>query len=579
MSTIITFPFPEANADARTNIIERHCQKLPPENSSNYLHNYHALLNLMRGEMYKKKFASKEFGIPPSRTYMLSQCMEDLTLTECNTCFAQMNHLLADCLPAISAHVFLDGCFLRLENYSFYGEPFAPFDDMKCGVDAEQEQQDLFRRVVEEVVNKVSKNAPNENGFATHKYTLADVSAYAMASCLKTLNHQMCSQCLTKAASTALTCIPAIEGRVLFAGCFLRYSRYEFANDFKPHKDDQGMEMDLSLLHKSLKFLQFKYSTIEKATDCFDESNKLGHGGYGEIFKGTLQDGREIAVKRLFISRKNRIKEICNEMDIMSRAHHKNLVQFLGCCFTKKDSFVVYEFVQNKSLDRILFDPKQKKELDWKKRHAIIIGTAEGLEYLHKDGQMQIVHRDIKASNILLDLKHRPKIADFGLARFSSSEKSLLPNTAIAGTLGYMAPEYIANGQLTEKVDIYSFGVLVLEIVSGVQNNKFQSDDGFETLVTHTWKHFQAKTVLEIIDKSIEIEDVEEVKRVVWVGLLCTQELPTLRPSMTNVVQMLKQKDITLPTPSKPPFTDECMELSHTSGFSRRQSSAKILRV
>ena len=130
MSTIITFPFPEANADARTNIIERHCQKLPPENSSNYLHNYHALLNLMRGEMYKKKFASKEFGIPPSRTYMLSQCMEDLTLTECNTCFAQMNHLLADCLPAISAHVFLDGCFLRLENYSFYGEPFAPFDDM-----------------------------------------------------------------------------------------------------------------------------------------------------------------------------------------------------------------------------------------------------------------------------------------------------------------------------------------------------------------------------------------------------------------------------------------------------------------
>lgn len=130
MSTIITFSFPKANADARTNIIERHCHKLPPENSSNYLHNYHALLNLMRGEMYKKKFASKEFGIPPSRTYMLSQCMEDLTLTECNTCFAQMNHLLADCLPAISAHVFLDGCFLRLENYSFYGEPFAPFDDM-----------------------------------------------------------------------------------------------------------------------------------------------------------------------------------------------------------------------------------------------------------------------------------------------------------------------------------------------------------------------------------------------------------------------------------------------------------------
>ncbi|PON52468.1 Serine/threonine protein kinase [Parasponia andersonii] len=223
-------------------------------------------------------------------------------------------------------------------------------------------------------------------------------------------------------------------------------------------------------------------------------------------------------------------------------------------------------------------DSERKDELDWKKRLQIIIGAAEGLEYLHKGCQLRIIHRDIKASNILLDSKWKPKIADFGLARFSTTGKNAPDATIIAGTFGYLAPEYLAHGRLTEKVDVYSFGVLILEIVSGVRNNKLGSDQfSFETIVANVWKHFQENTVSEIVEASI-IEtsldinkDFEEVQRVVQVGLLCTQEISSLRPNMTTVIQMLKQDDYELPQPTKPPFIDEHLELSSSFDSCRWQ--------
>ncbi|KAH1047818.1 hypothetical protein J1N35_038602, partial [Gossypium stocksii] len=215
-----------------------------------------------------------------------------------------------------------------------------------------------------------------------------------------------------------------------------------------------------------------------------------------------------------------------------------------------------------------LKDREKKKELDWGKRQKIIMGTAEGLEYLHKGCEVRIIHRDIKASNILLDLKFRPKIADFGLARLCSrdSDRISLVNNTVAGTFGYMAPEYIAKGRLTEKVDVYSFGVLMLEIISGVKNTKIESDNYFETLVTDAWRHFQSNTTTKIIDESLNAEDqIEEIKRQIQLGLLCTQAEPTLRPNMSKVLQILRHKDMDLPSPTKPPFLDESLILSASS--------------
>lgn len=317
--------------------------------------------------------------------------------------------------------------------------------------------------------------------------------------------------------------------------------------------------------------LNFKYSTIEKATGSFDEANKLGQGGFGTVYKGVLADGREIAVKRLFYNNRHRAADFFNEVNIISSVEHKNLVRLLGCSCSGPESLLVYEFLPNRSLDRFIFDSNKGKELNWEKRDEIIIGTAEGLVYLHENNKIRIIHRDIKASNILLDSRLRAKIADFGLARSFQDDKSHI-STAIAGTLGYMAPEYLANGQLTEKADVYSFGVLLLEIVTGRQNNKGKSSEFSDSLVTIAWKRFQQGSVEEILDPNLMLHDYHrsdaraEVLRVVHVGLLCIQEAASLRPSMSKALQMLAKKDEILPPPTNPPFIDEkTMELNDTS--------------
>ncbi|KAK9272646.1 hypothetical protein L1049_003022 [Liquidambar formosana] len=608
----------EANAAPRTDIIARSCTDTQVRNMTEYMESYQEILVSMTDEMPRNKFAFKEAGEAPDRMFLLAECMDDLSGEECDICFTQINTLLSGCFPSTGGRIYLDGCFIRAENYNFFRETISTDDDMKrCGNTIDSRHQ--FGDTAMEVISKLIQQAPGNRGYAEYHNKSDDVSVYGMATCWKTLDHDLCAVCLNNASKSAISCLPSTEGRVLNSGCFLRYSDYEFANDPKKHKDKDdiyryvsyvlasvaictlaiaigffvgilaytrhnhpnnslGMNMESSVYMRSMQFLQFKYLTLQKATEQFNEAHKLGQGGFGEVFKGTLPDGREIAIKRLYISGKCGSEEVLNELDIISRAQHRNLVRFLGCCFTNIDSFLVYEYLPHRSLDYILFDPEKKKELDWKKRLAIIIGTAEGLEYLHKDCQVRIVHRDIKASNILLDIRYKPKIADFGLARFYSCNKTPV-STAIAGTLGYMAPEYLAQGRLTEKVDVYSYGVLVLEIVSGEQNNKFSSKESLDTLVTAAWKHFQSNTVSEIIDESMDIADLEEIKRVVQVGLLCTQEFPCGRPSMTMIVQMLRQKDVELPTPNKPPFTDESMEVSYPLGCSQHPSNISDLCI
>lgn len=307
--------------------------------------------------------------------------------------------------------------------------------------------------------------------------------------------------------------------------------------------------------------MNFKYSILEKATGSFDESNKLGQGGFGTVYKGVLPDGREVAVKRIFLNHKLRAADFYNEVNIISSLEHKNLVRLLGCSCSGPESLLVYEFMPNKSLDQFIFDPKKAKALDWKKRFDIIIGTAKGLVYLHENTETRIVHRDIKASNNLLDSKFNAKIADFGLARSFEDDKSHI-TTAIAGTFGYMAPEYISHGQLTEKADVYSFGVVLLEIVAGRQNNTSRTSENLDNLVPTMWKYFQQDRAQELfeatllLDRNHEANVGNEMFRVVHVGLLCTQRLPSFRPSMATALKMLSRRDEELPLPSFPPFID-----------------------
>ncbi|XP_078149631.1 cysteine-rich receptor-like protein kinase 10 isoform X2 [Carex rostrata] len=234
-------------------------------------------------------------------------------------------------------------------------------------------------------------------------------------------------------------------------------------------------------------FLIYDLAAIRKATDNFSDENKLGRGGFGQVFKGTLPDGQEIAVKRLSTGSTQGATEFRTEVELLVRLRHNNLVQLLGCCISKDERILCYEYQHNGSLDKILFgtDNIKCKDFEWSRRFRIIKGICRGLLYLHEESPLKIVHRDLKASNILLDRDMNPKIADFGLARLFDRDQTHTVTAHFAGTFGYIAPEYSIRGTFSAKSDTFSFGILLLEIVLGRKNSSFPGSEYMSGLINH----------------------------------------------------------------------------------------------
>ncbi|GAB4846728.1 hypothetical protein Ancab_025736 [Ancistrocladus abbreviatus] len=486
------------------------------------------------------------------------QCFEDLSHTDCLLCFAASRTKLPRCLPALSARIYLDGCFLRYDNYSFYGESVDPvYDTSNCSTSYGWvvHQSKEFGLNVGKVVDIVTRNAVLYGGFG-----VASVEGE----------------------------VEAVEGRAMNAGCYLRYSTKRFYNHDDEMEGNQKLEgagvitaatlaaaaifmflvfvayvgylryhtmrreqHNLEQLPGFIKLnfkcnrkrfdLNFRYETLEKATNYFDPWKKLGEGGAGVVFKATLPDGRTVAVKWLFFNTRDWTDEFFNEVNLISGIQHKNLVKLLGCSIEGPESLLVYEYVPNKSLDihtfvpmfkcntllnqrasaaascsgvtvhsSLLQDKKEGQTLDWRKRLNIIVGTAEGLAHLHGGTPTRMIHRDIKSSNVLLGEDFTPKIADFGLVR------------------GYKAPEYLLHGQLTDKADVYSFGV---------------------------WNLYRLNRLLEAMDRRLRSKfPVKEAAKVLQIGLLRTQASSSLRPSMAQAVLMLTDETCEIPTPNQPPF-------------------------
>ncbi|PHT99231.1 Cysteine-rich receptor-like protein kinase 2 [Capsicum chinense] len=576
------------------------------------IQNFVGTMELLSEEMRTRGYGVAVTGTGPDSIYGLGQCYGDLSLLDCVLCYAEARTLLPQCFPYNGARIYMDGCFMRAEIYKFYDQYLGPTDRHVCG--NRTTKGTLFQQNARQAVQQAVANAPTNNGYTRDQVSApgpSNETAYVLADCWKTLSANSCAACLRNASASMLGCLPWSEGRALYTGCFMRYSDTNFLSaistsegsssrgkivvivivvssvvvlgvgafigiGFWKNKQIQKKRKGANEAEKLVKILHdislnFKYSTLDKATGSFDEANKLGQGGFGTVYKGVLADGREIAVKRLFFNSIHRAADFYNEVNIVSSVQHKNLIRLLGCSCSGPESLLVYEFLPNLSLDRYIFDPIKGRDLNWEKRFEIIIGTAEGLIYLHENTKTRIIHRDIKASNILLDSRFRAKIADFGLARSFQDDKSHI-STALAGTLGYMAPEYLAHGQLTEKADVYSFGVLVLEIVTGRQNSQRENAEYTVSLLSTAWEHFQRGTVEEIFDPNLMLQNNHtinvkiEVARFLHVGLLCTQEAPTLRPSMSKALQMFVKKDEELPPPTKPPFVDEkTMQLHYRS--------------
>ncbi|XP_023742281.1 cysteine-rich receptor-like protein kinase 43 [Lactuca sativa] len=316
----------------------------------------------------------------------------------------------------------------------------------------------------------------------------------------------------------------------------------------------------------------FSFQTLVSATKNFHPDNKLGQGGYGPVFKGKLDDGREIAVKKLSQTSTQGKKEFTTEAKLLARVQHRNVVNLLGFC-GYPEKLLVYEYVVHESLDKLLFSSGNRKALDWKRRYNIIVGVARGLLYLHEDSHDRIIHRDIKASNILLDDKWIPKIADFGMARLYPEDQTHI-NTRVAGTNGYMAPEYVMHGNLSVKVDVYSFGVMVLELVSGQKNSAFNLDPECENLLDWAYKLYKKGKSLEILESKLySSSDLDEVSACIKIGLLCTQSDPGQRPTMRRVVVMLTKKSGVLDEPSRPGIPGTRYRRSRRPGTSGGSSS------
>ncbi|CAI8612343.1 unnamed protein product [Vicia faba] len=305
---------------------------------------------------------------------------------------------------------------------------------------------------------------------------------------------------------------------------------------------------------KLQELLMFDFEELASATDNFHLSNKLGQGGFGSVYKGKLEDGREIAVKRLSRASGQGLEEFMNEVVLICKLQHRNLVRLISCCTEGDEKMLIYEYMPNKSLDAFIFDPSKNNLLNWITRYNIIEGIARGLLYLHRDSRLKIIHRDLKASNVLLDEELNPKISDFGMARIFGGGVNQANTNRIVGTYGYMSPEYAMQGLFSEKSDVFSFGVLLLEILMGRRNSSFCDNEHSLSLLGFVWIQWRDNNILSLIDREIyDPSHHSYILRYIHIALLCVQELAVDRPTMAAVISMLNS-EAALHPPSKPAF-------------------------
>ncbi|KAF5474680.1 hypothetical protein F2P56_006560 [Juglans regia] len=458
-----------------------------------------------------RKFALGSVAAPNFQTIQSHlQCTPDLNWLDCNNCLQQLSEYTTTCCGGqkVGGVFVTPSCYIRYEIYSFYDPA------------AESPPPSLPPPPITQPVSPPPLQLlPPTQGKESNssRTTMAIVVSVVVSAILI-----FCMSCF-----------------------YLFYLRVKKPRD-KLESVDEICSADS---------LQFDVGTIKVATDNFSAANKLGEGGFGIVYKGVLPNGHEIAVKRLSKASQQGDLEFKNEVELVATLQHRNLVRLLGFCLEGKERLLVYEFVPNASLEKFIFDPNKSALMNWEMRNKIIEGIARGLLYLHEDSRLRIIHRDLKASNILLDADMNPKISDFGTARLFVPDQTQGNTSKIVGTFGYMPPEYVMHGQFSVKSDVFSFGVLVLEIVSGKKNNySFQEENEAGGLLSYAWKNWREETTSNLVDATLKARSTTQIMRCIHIGLLCVQENVAARPTMATVVLMFNSHSVTLPVPSRPAF-------------------------
>ncbi|XP_039052454.1 cold-responsive protein kinase 1-like [Hibiscus syriacus] len=613
-------------SDPQTYLLNQGCSRFNVTSFSDFSRNLNGTLAELRGQLENGMYfavAQEATGSDP--VYTMVQCRNYMSRRDCISCFTTASSQIRSCSSANGARVIYDGCFLRYESNMFYQQSTQEGHLGNCG-NRSASQHTIFETTVGRLLGNLVRATPRiDSFFAANSEEVVgvngNVTAYGVAQCMQTIDEAGCKACLDVALANIRRCPPDSDGRAVDTGCFLRYSDSPFfpANftiDLRPFLTTRNRTKrnaligglagggGLLLLLTLILFwvrnsrnniaapqedvegppelqgpMTYTYKELNFATSNFSQQNKLGEGGFGEVYKGTLKNGRVVAVKKLAIGTSEKVKaEFHTEVKLISNVHHRNLVRLVGCCSKGPELLLVYEFMPNGSLDKHLFG-EGHGSLNWKQRYDIILGTAKGIAYLHEEFHACIIHRDIKPSNILLDRDFQPKIADFGLVRLLPEDQTHL-STKFAGTFGYTAPEYAMHGQLSVKVDTYSFGVVVLEIISGLKNTETPLDPADEFLLKRAWGLYQDNMAIEIVDRSLNPEEynVEEMKRMIEIAFLCTQSSASLRPTMSEVVALLKTVSSLEPRqPTRPAFIESESRVNyipHESSTSTSSSNA-----
>ncbi|GKV19274.1 hypothetical protein SLEP1_g29560 [Rubroshorea leprosula] len=583
--------------------------------NSTYQTNLNRLLSALSNATAINGFSNTTSGENPNRIYGLFLCRGDVSTTTCQNCVTfATGDVIQRCPVEKDVVIWYDECLLRYSNKSIFSTvsqlPAVALFNTQNDTD-----QARFNEVVGTAMNAAAAQAVLvAKRFATKEANISVFQTlYSMVQCTPDLSNSDCNMCLRGAIGQLPNCCSGKVGaRVLSPSCYVRYEVYPFYNvsaDAAPPSPPPllppsgsginpkgkgrkswviivaivvpaGISILLfiagyclltrrgrkkyDIVHgdnavtditTTAESLQYDLNSIEAATNNFAESNRLGEGGFGVVYKGRFPNGQEVAVKRLSRSSGQGAEEFKNEAVLVAKLQHRNLVRLLGFCVEGEEKILVYEFVPNKSLDYFLFDHDRRGLLDWSRRYKIIGGTAQGILYLHEDSRLRIIHRDLKTSNVLLDGDMNPKISDFGMARIFGVDQTQGSTDRIVGTYGYMSPEYAMHGQFSVKSDVYSFGVLVLEILSGKKNSSFYQREGTGDLMSYAWKLWKDGRPLELLDPILgDSYARNEVIRCIQIGLLCVQEDPAERPTMATIVLMLNSYSVTVPLPNEPAF-------------------------
>ncbi|GAU14940.1 hypothetical protein TSUD_47340 [Trifolium subterraneum] len=562
-------------------------------------------------------FFNFSYGIKPSKVYAIGLCRGDIEPDDCRGCLTTSAALLTDRCPIQKEAIgYYDSCILRYSDDQIFGVLDTATSNFYY-IEPKTVVEDAFKQKLNILLDELISTAADGDSrkkFAEKSVKVIDKSSsnetiYGLAQCMPDLTKQDCSRCLDPVSRSLSDICQDMKG-CLYLGpsCSVRYDIIPFFKSIVkntkspapqpqpqpqpqpseaiahalppttgkgkrtksktaivivvaivvagimlvvaivciyfvrrkrrpqytpqvegPLKNEDEFEAEAGNDLKVGDLLQFDFETVRLATSNFSDANKLGQGGFGTVYKGMLSDGQNVAIKRLAINSNQGETEFKNEVLLTGKLQHRNLVKLL--------------------------DPIKRANLSWERRYKIIRDIARGLLYLHEDSRLQIVHRDLKISNILLDEEMNPKITDFGIARLFDANQTDGMTKTVVGTFGYMAPEYIRHGQFSVKSDVFSYGVIILEIVCGRKVIENRGGENIEDLLSIAWRNWKAGTTSDIIDSILDHGfNKNEKMRSIHVGLLCVQEDIDMRPTMSSVLQMLSSTTYPLPEPSEPPF-------------------------